>query len=292
MRTEQKGSAWSIRLAYNLYKLFGYKFIYYTMYPVSFFYYIKAKNVENALSIYYKQIGIEFTKKRHYEHLRHFAICMCDRFISLVVPEDYKFEIKNEEYLNSELRKGGILLLSHFGGWSTSANCFGHLKLKMNVVMQESLMQEIKAIEDSIKTSSSSHITVIDTAKGGISSTLEIAEALRKNELVSIMADRPTNNRNAKNINFFGKDALFNKNPFDIAYKMDKPLIAVFISYIKPQTYKLDYVVIKINKENEMKKEVTMCMETYAQRFETNIKDYPQGWFNLYDFWESKIENR
>lgn len=291
MKIKQRGSGWSIKVAYNLYKLFGYKFIYYLMYPAAYFYYLKAKNVEKSLSIYYKQIGFKFTKKRYFEHLRHFAICMCDRFISLVNPEDYTFEIENEKYLNSELEKGGILLLSHFGGWSTSANCFGHLNLKMNVVMREALMQDIKEIEESIKTSSSSHISIIDTGKGGIASTLEIAEALRKNGIVSIMADRPISKKNSKMINFFDKNALFNKNPFEIAYKMDKPLIAIFSSYVKPQTYKIDYVKIQMNKENKMKDEVLLCMETYAQRFEANIKSYPQGWFNFYDFWETKLEN-
>lgn len=292
MTTKQRGSGWSIKAAYNLYKLFGYKFVYYLMYPAACFYYLKAKNVEDALSIYYKQIGLEFTRERHFEHLRHFAVCMCDRFISLADPEDYTFEIQNEEYLNSELKKGGILLLSHFGGWSTSANCFGHLNLKMNVVMREALMRDIKEIEESIQTSHNSHLSIIDTGKGGIASTLEIAEALNKNELVSIMADRPISKNNAKNISFFGKDALFNKNPFDIAYKMDKPLIAIFTSYIKPQAYKIDYVKININKKNSMKDEVEMCMKKYVQRLETNIENYPQGWFNLYDFWETKIEDR
>jgi len=291
MRTKQRGSGWSIKAAYNLYKLFGYKFVYYLMYASAFFYYLKAKNVEDALSIYYEQIGLEFTKKRHFEHLRHFAVCMCDRFISLADPKDYTFEIQNEEYLNSELEKGGILLLSHFGGWSTSANCFGHLNLKMNVVMKEVLMRDIKKIEESIQTSGNSHLYVIDTGKGGIASTLEIAEALRKNELVSIMADRPLSRKTAKKINFFGKDALFNKNPFDIAYKMNKPLIAIYTSYIKPQTYKIDYVKIEINKENDMQKEVSLCMKTYVQKLESNIREYPQGWFNLYNFWETKIED-
>jgi len=291
MTTKQRGSGWSIKTAYSLYKLFGYKFVYYLMYPAAFFYYLKAKNVEDALSLYYQQIGLKFTKKRHFEHLRHFAVCMCDRFISLADPEDYTFEIINEEYLNSELKKGGILLLSHFGGWSTSANCFGHLNLKMNVVMREALMRDIKDIEESIKASNNSHLCVIDTGKGGIASTLEIAEALRKNELVSIMADRPLSIKNAKKISFFGKDALFNKNPFDIAYKMDKPLIAIFTSYIKPQTYKIDYVKIEVNKENNMQKEVTLCMEAYVNRFEENIRNYPQGWFNLYNFWETQIED-
>ena len=63
MQTKQSGSGWSIRLAFNLYKLLGYKFVYYLMYPVTFFYFIFASNVKSALKIYYQHLGIKFTNK-------------------------------------------------------------------------------------------------------------------------------------------------------------------------------------------------------------------------------------
>ena len=55
--TKQRGSGWSISLVFNLYKIFGYKFIYYLMYPVTFFYFIFATNVRDALKIYYKHLS-------------------------------------------------------------------------------------------------------------------------------------------------------------------------------------------------------------------------------------------
>lgn len=286
MRTKQRGSGWSIKLVYNLYRLCGYKFIYYLMYPVSYFYYLKAKNVKEALEVYYERIGKEFTKRAHHEHLRHFAVCMCDRFISLVDPQDYKYEIENEKDLESDLKNGGILLLSHYGGWASAANCFGRLGLKINIVMQEVLLGGIKEIEESIKSDKTSHVSVIDTAKGGISVTLEIAKALSEKELVAMMADRATSRKNNKKIDFFKKEARFNKNPFEIAFKTDTPLIAIFVRYLKPQRHKIDYIKISMDKNKKMDEEVQRCMSIYAKRFEENIKQYPQGWFNFYDFWE------
>ena len=60
MSAKQRGSGWSIKLVFNLYKLFGYNFIYYLMYPVSFFYFLFAKNVRIALKDYYKNLDQEF----------------------------------------------------------------------------------------------------------------------------------------------------------------------------------------------------------------------------------------
>lgn len=286
MKTKQRGSAWSIKLVYNLYRLFGYNFIYYLMYPVSYFYYLKAKNVKEALALYYEHIGKAFTPRVHHDHLRHFAICMCDRFISLVDPTSYTYEINKREALEADLNKGAILLLSHYGGWASAANCFGYLGLKMNIVMQEAMMQGIKDIEESIKSSNTSHIKVIDTAKGGIAVTLEIAKALSGNELVAMMADRATSHKNSKGIEFFNKEGFFNKNPFEIAYKTNQPMIALFIRYISPQHYEIDHVKLEMDTDEKMEDEVERCMKIYADRFKDNIHLYPQGWFNFYDFWE------
>ena len=286
MKVKQRGSAWSIKLVFNLYRLFGYMFIYYLMYPVSYFYRWKATNVKEALAIYYEKINKDFNAKVLHEHLRHFAICMCDRFISLVAPKDYEFAVEERKKLEKELSEGGILLMSHFGGWASAAHCFGKIDIKINVVMQEVLMQGIKDIEDSIKSDDRSKLNIIDTAKGGIAMTLEIAKALSNDELVAMMADRATNTKHNKGVEFFGSVGYFNKNPFEIAYKTNKPLIALFIRFESPQKYKIDYIKLDMEKEKSMDEEVGRCMREYAKRFEENIKIYPQGWFNFYNFWE------
>ena len=81
MATIQRGSGWSIKLVFTLYKFFGYKFTYYLMYPVTFFYFIFANNVYKSLKIYYEKLNIPFTKKIYYNHLFFFFMCMVDRFI-------------------------------------------------------------------------------------------------------------------------------------------------------------------------------------------------------------------
>ena len=271
---------------YNLYKLFGYKFIYYLMYPISLFYCFKARNTKEALRIYYKHIGEEFTFSVYYKHLRHFAICMCDRFISAIAPLDYTFGAKDIGRLEKELKEGGILLSSHFGGWSSVSNCLNCMDIKVNIIMQEVMLEGIRSIEKSLKKSEETNIKIIDISKGGFGISIDIAEALSKNEVIAMMGDRASSKKNRKGIKFFGDIGYFNKNPFEIAYKTGKTLHALFISYDKPQTYKLDYIKIDINRDNKMDDEVSRCMKIYADRYALNIKQYPQGWFNFYDFWE------
>lgn len=287
MSTIQRGSGWSINLVYNLYKLFGYTFIYYLMYPVTFFYFIFAWNVKIALRDYYHHINKPFNNLIYFHHLRHFAITMCDRFISKASPSSYRFEYGEYENFHKTLYNGGIVVMSHFGGWTTGGNCFD--KYPMSIVMQEVMLNEIKKIEDSIsEQSQNSNLKIIDLSKDGIKATIDIANALIANELVGMMADRTTIAKHYKEIDFFGKKANFNKNPFEIAYKTEKPIIAVFVIYQSPQFYTQELIVINMDKAKNQEEEVQKAMQIYAKKLENVVSKNPEQWFNLYNFWKEE----
>lgn len=285
MSTKQRGSGWSIKLVFTFYKLFGYTFIYYLMYPVTFFYFLVAKNVKEALKDYYQHIHHPFNHWIYFEHLRHFAITMCDRFVSKVDPEAYTFEIEDEAYLMAHLNSGGLLLLSHFGGWATAANCFSELKI--HIVMQEALLASIKSIEESLGTKNHA-LSIIDTAKGGVHVTMKIASALLANEIVAMMADRATDEKHKSPVTFFGQPANFNKNPFSIAYKTEKPLMGIAFIYLKPQCYRIEFIDIPLDKTAPEEQEIQSAMQTYADFFASVVQRAPQQWFNLYPFWKER----
>ena len=285
--TKQRGSAWSIKLAFNLYKLLGYKFIYYLMYPVTFFYFIFASNVKDALQIYYKNLNLEFTNKVYYEHLRVFAICMVDRFISKVDIDSYSFVFDDEDTPTNILNNGSILLFSHFGGWAASVNS-ANVQNKINIVMQETMMSGIKDIENSLESKSNTHI--IDLNSGTLTVSVQIANALINNEVVAIMGDRSSNEKANKKIEFLKKEANFNKNPFQIAYKTNKPILVYFIILTGIQKYKIEWLRIDMDKDIKEDDAVLKAMKTYTKKYEEIIKTYPNQWLNFYNFWEKNNE--
>lgn len=285
MQTKQRGSGWSISLVFKLYKIFGYHFIYYLMYPVTFFYFLFASNVKKSLKIYYKNIDIKFTNKIYFKHLLIFAICMVDRFISKYDPKSYTFEYDNIDIPTKILNSGTILLYSHFGGWAASSNS-SHVTNKLNIVMQEILLKDIKKIEDSLEVTN--NINIIDLNQGMISVSVQIANALINDEIVAIMADRASNEKSEISCDFFNKNASFNKNPFQIAYKTDKPILVYFIVLIEIQKYKIEYFVINLDKTKTEIEAIKIALKKYTKEYENIIKKYPNQWFNFYDFWENK----
>ncbi|RLA82156.1 MAG: lipid A biosynthesis acyltransferase [Epsilonproteobacteria bacterium] len=280
--TPQRGSGWSINLAINLYKIFGYKTIYYIMYPVSFFYFIFATNVKRSLNIYYQHLNITMTNKIYFEHLRVFAICMVDRFISKIDINDYTFEFDNEEIPTNILNNGSILLFSHFGGWASSINS-ANITNKINIVMQEAMMSSIKNIETNIEVKSNTHI--IDLSSGTLSVSIQIANALIRNEVVAIMGDRASSEKGQIDIEFLGEMASFNKNPFQIAYKTSKPILVYFIVLKGMQEYKVEWLKIDMDKSLNEKEAIIQSLNEYTKQYEKIIRMYPNQWLNFYNFW-------
>jgi len=282
-QTKQRGSAWSIKLVFKLYDILGYKFIYNLMYPVSFFYYLFASNIKESLKIYYQRQDIEFTNKIYYEHLRVFAICLVDRFIAKVDPSSYTFSYTGIDKQKEVLKDGAIILYSHFGGWAASSSV-PMVRSKINIVMQESMMDGIKDIEDDIENKANTNI--IDLNSGTLSVSIQIANALIENEIVVMMADRSANKKSEIYTEFLGKNAAFNKNPFQIAYKMNKPILVYFIVLDGIQNYKVEHIHIKIDKDLKESYSIMKALNEYTLKYENIIKEYPNQWFNFYDFWK------
>ncbi|HEY9189330.1 MAG TPA: lipid A biosynthesis acyltransferase [Sulfurovum sp.] len=282
---KQRGSGWSIKAALYVYKTLGYRFFYYLLYPITFFYFIVAKNARDGLKVYYAHLGVPFTNRRYYEHLRMFAVCMTDRFVAKVNPENYSFEYDNIEIPTKILESGTVLVYSHFGGWAASSSG-AHVHNRINIVMQEAMLDGIKKIENDLERESNIH--VIDLNQGTIAVSVQIANALLKEEVVAIMADRASNEKAEIEVLFLDEKARFNKNPFQVAYKVDKPILAYFIIWIGIQRYKVEYIRIDMDKNKPEEQAIEEALAIYVKKLEEIVKAYPNQWFNLYNFWEKK----
>lgn len=285
MTVKQRGSGWSIKLAFNLYKLFGYKFVYYLMYPVSFFYFLFASNVKESLKEYYKILDLEFNNLLYFEHLRMFAICLVDRFISKYDSNSYTFIYNKDDPILKLLDEKSILLFSHFGGWASSSSKPA-TKNRINIVMQEVILDAIKDIENTID-QKSSNINIIDQSMGQIPVSIEIANAISNNEVIAIMADRPTSDKYKYKSKFFGKDAFFNKNPFKISYKTKTPILCCFVINVGLQKYKVEVIKLNLDFKLKEKEAIDMAINEYVKLFENILLKYPNQWFNFYNFWEN-----
>lgn len=280
-QTKQRGSGWSIKLALWVNKNFGYITLFILLYPISFIYFIKAHNVRKSLKLYYKRIGVPFTQLKYFTHLRKFAIVTTDRFIAKIDRSTYAINI-DEQQAMEDVKDGAIILFSHFGGWSATLEFLKGTSLHVNVVMQEVIKDDIKKVEfDLLKNSKQNNISIIDISKNStLDVSIKIARALSNKEIVAMMGDRANSVKRSIELPFFGKNAKFNKTPFELAKKANLPIVAFFIIYKKPRVYEIKHILIKSDKSVEK-----MAMK-YVASYEQIVRETPDQWFNLYDFWE------
>ena len=253
------------------------------MYPVTFFYALISTNVREALNDYYAHFGVKLGFWQYFEHSRIFAVTMVDRFITKADPTSYKFVYDDPDRPLEIFSNATILLLSHFGGWAASSNVSRSTNT-MNIVMQESMKDSIKTIEDSLDYKDTQKI--IDLNRGPIAVSIAIANALMANEVVAIMGDRASNPNATIKCEFLGEEAQFNKNPFQIAYKMKIPMVAYFVMLTGFQTYKIEFVEIDVDYDKKADEAIKEAVEIYVKKYEELVKRHPNQWLNFYDFWK------
>ncbi len=288
MSAKQRVGGPIVKTLYTFYKIFGYKSVYYSLYFVVLYYFLFASNVRKALKKYYLKLGIKFTNKIFFKHLFNYALTTSDRFISKANPEDYTFLYKDRKVLLEDVKNGALIVSNHFGGWATASNYFNVENVKINVVMNEAMIKNAKEFEELLNKKNQDCVKIIDISKGSLATSIAIGNALLENESVAFMGDRALNEKYEYCLDFFNEKAYFNKNPFLIAYKTNKPIIALFVILKNTREYELLYKRIQLDKTKKEDVAIDIAMKQYVKALTNILKEYPLQWFNFYDFWEKK----
>jgi lauroyl/myristoyl acyltransferase len=147
---------------------------------------------------------------------------MTDEALDLLFPS-----IQHLHFLEESSAKGrGIILVTgHIGNWELGALFFGRHGFKINVVTIPEGSERIDSIRGAYRTRQNLRTIVVD---GSPFSSLEIAAALRRGEIVAMLVDRweGTDGVPAK---FFGADRRFPRGPFVLSRATGAPIIPAFI---------------------------------------------------------------
>ena len=107
----------------KIYKIVGYSAVAFILNFIILYYIFTSRNVKNVLKKYYKYIGVEFSLKAYFLHIRSFAFSILDRFISRIDSNEISFIVDGDEKeILSLFSDGTMLVLSHVGGWATAGH--------------------------------------------------------------------------------------------------------------------------------------------------------------------------
>lgn len=279
MEIKQRGNAFGYRLLLLAYNIFGYNLVAFILNFVALYYLFFTPSVKKSMQSYYKNQGLKLTNKAFFNHIKMFAISIFDRFVSRIKPEDLTFCVHNKDVIDILNESGGVVLLSHVGSWASAAHCLGEELPPMSIVMRENTQQNIHEVEKNKQRDNEQRVKIIDLNLGAISANIQIANALMDKELVALMADRAVDKNKTIEVEFLSKKVLINKNPFEIALRAKKSLVAIFVIKHSAKKYDLKLELIEDGSLDQM-------AQNYTNILQKIVKKHPNQWYNFYDFFK------
>lgn len=280
-----KGSLTGYKIFLFFIKVFGIGLSYKLLRVVTFYYYLFASKPRKVLFDFY-QNTLHFTlseaKKLTRRNFYVFGQTLVDRTAFLLGQDKvFTHTFENEQYLIDirERGKGGILLSAHLGNWETAGNLLkGRVTPTINIVMLDAEVESIKQFMDLETGGSRFKIIAI---KDDLSHVIAIRNALLNNEFVAVHADRYLEGAKFIELDFLGRKAKFPYGPFVIASKFDAPVTFVFAAKNGKYSYHLSATLPIVQK---MKPEEIAHL--YARELERKVKEYPEQWFNYFNFFK------
>jgi lauroyl/myristoyl acyltransferase len=173
--------------------------------------------------------------------------------------------------------KGTLLVTGHLGAWELGGMVLAAAGFPVSVVTLEEPTPELDAWRRKYRARFGIKTITVGSDKFAF---LEIMQALRRNELVAMLVDRPYLNSGVP-VKFFERTTLFSTAAARIWQHTGATVIPAFVLQLQPGRYGCyAYPPIEMTEpsadENSQK---------IADVFQTIVREFPDQWFNFVPIW-------
>lgn len=284
-----KGSLWGYRFFVSCIRFLGVRVSYFFCFWVAGYFILFASKQRKGLMQFYQK-GFGFSKGKSYRtaaaNFYQFGQIIIDR-VALKTPRKkiYSHTFNNEKVLREMAKngKGGFLISGHVGNWENAGNLVGErITSKINILMLDAELEKIKQYIDSNTEESTYNLIPL---KNDMSHLILIHQALKRNELIALHADRTIEGQKTFTFPFLKGEAEFPAGPFIMAYKFKVPITFVFAVKRGSTHFELSATdPITGGVDAQSPEEVA---QKYVQRLEEMVKTAPKQWFNFYNYYVS-----
>lgn len=290
---EWRGQSRGNKLGYAIFvfvcKYAGLRPAYFVLRFVAFYYFIFSRQSSRHIYQYFRQRQ-NYKKGKAlravYTNYYKFGQCLLDKIVVMSgVRNPFTYHFDGEENLLAMVAKGqgGILLSAHIGNWEVAGHFLQRLNTKIHVVMFDNEHRQIKEYLEGVTGQRKFNVIAI---KNDLSHVYEIGEALQKNELICMHADRFIGKEKTITKPILGDDALFPAGPFVLAATFNVPVSIVFAFKESSTHYHFFGSKPIIKSEAESKSEFKdRLANEFVSSMEERTRQYPEQWFNYYNFW-------
>ncbi|MEN8146116.1 MAG: lysophospholipid acyltransferase family protein [Campylobacterota bacterium] len=283
--SQYRGSPLGIKFTIALYNIFGYKAAKGVVFVVALFYAVITQKKRQELNNYYDAVHVPKSFISYFHHIYAFSLNIFDRFIAKegMAETVIKIERINVEAFEELQKSGGLLVLSHHGNWSQSFKTFQTYDIKLNIIGDEMIDENLHKLESASE--ENRRINII-SLKNGMQAMLDIARALQNNEVVIIMVDRIQELNKSVEVDFLGRSTLLHSGAFEIAHMRKSPMLGCDVVRTGDQKNKVEFSEIITSSKNKKEEVILDLAQQYASFLEKVVREYPWQWFNFFDFWK------
>lgn len=288
-RGSTAGMPWMHRTLIGSLRWMNLRFVYLGMAVFVIPYYMLFAH-KGYISIYHyfrQRQGYGVWKSFRYVCLNHyrFGQVVLDRFAAYA-GKQFQIEIDNNELFMALLQgdQGFMVLSCHVGNYELAGYTFKATEKRFNALLFSGEAREV--MENRNKQFSKNNIRMIPVSED-MSHIFMMNDALASGEIVSIPGDRIFGSPRYVMCDFLGCKARFPLGPYMMAIQRDVPTVALFVMKESPYRYKV--YVRRVQADDRQYATRQEKAANLAQHFATEIEQvlaqYPEHWFNFYEFW-------
>ncbi len=178
--------------------------------------------------------------------------------------------------------QGAIVVTAHFGNWDIAALELLRHGRPTHVVMAHEQNESTNPYVEDMREELGLDVIYSDQS---VLSSLELLQALRRNEIVALQVDRLAESDSAREVAMFGSDVCLPRGPFELARLSGAPLVPVFAPRLGSRHYRIFLGEPRRLSRSSGTEQVTACMAGVAREMGQMIRQRPFQWFQFEPFW-------
>ena len=250
------------------------------------FYMLFGGGYHPSYRFFHKRMGYGPLKSFLHVYINEFGMGMVvlDRF---AVYAGKKFRI--EEYRKDlfdrlEAEDGGFMMLSsHTGCFEMAGYMFISKVKKIYAMVFPGETGTIAANRSRVFSSTNVEMVPV---KPDLSHVFTLNNALADGQIVTMPGDRVFGSGKTVQAEFFGAQASFPAGPFTLASQREVPVLSVFVMKAGYRRYRVYLEELPFDAEAPRREQVALMAQAYASRMESIVRQYPDQWYNFFDFWK------
>ena len=191
------------------------------------------------------------------------------------------------EHLDAVLARGcgAILISPHLGNWELGGLGLADRGYPVNVLTFRERDEKVNELREEVRAERGIRFIYVDRDDTSPLAIIEAVNALRRNEVLALLGDRDGSSHTVT-VDFFGRPAPIPVGAAYLAIATGAPVIPVFVP-LERGLYStiMEEPVYFERGHADHGKAIREGTGRVLRVFERYIRDYPDQWYNFYDYW-------